>query len=149
MSADTINHIFEPFFTTKEVGKGTGLGLAIAYGIVKKHNGFIHVYSEPRKGDDLQNISSFFFRNGKKASKRKGRAPPSGEETVLLVEDDNAVRAVTADTLRKFGYSIFEAPDGDEAVRVFSDNRDRINLVLCDMIMPGKNGKETYEEINK
>jgi PAS domain S-box-containing protein len=149
MDKTTQEHIFEPFFTTKVEGKGTGLGLAIVYGVIKKHNGFIHVYSEQGMGTTfriyLPLISCF-----EQESDLKERAPLLyGTETVLLIEDDSNMRRVTKDILEEFGYTVLEAVDGEDAVRVFRKNKSRVQIVLCDLIMPKMNGQETYEELIK
>jgi PAS domain S-box-containing protein len=144
MDEQTRQKIFEPFFTTKEVGKGTGLGMAVVYGIVKQHDGYITAYSEPGKGTTfriyLPRISS--------ATRREERAQESihpergrGTETILLAEDDTALREVTVTILKEFGYSVITAVDGE--------HKDSIQLLLLDLIMPKMNGKEAYDEIVK
>jgi PAS domain S-box-containing protein len=149
MEKETLEHIFEPFFTTKEVGKGTGLGLSIVYGIIKKHNGFINVYSEPGKGTSFK-----IYLPLKPSLEREIHAAPAlslprGTETLLLAEDDAAVRQMAKSTLEEFGYTVLEACDGAQAVEVFQQNRDRIHLVLSDLIMPKMNGWEAYAAIRK
>lgn len=142
--------IFDPFFTTKEVGKGTGLGLSIAYGIIKQHNGYIKVYSEPGRGTTfkiwlpiIQDIA------GKKPDVEALLSPEGGTETVLMAEDDASLRKLTRIVLEAFGYSVITAEDGEDAIAKFIENRERIDLVMLDMIMPKKSGKEAYEEIRK
>jgi len=142
-------HLFEPFYTTKEVGKGTGLGLAITYGIVKKHHGFIYVYSEPGMGSTFKIYLPLVKAAAKEVRREKIVRLSSGHETILLVEDESVVRQVTKDTLEEFGYTVIEAVDGDDGVRVFRENQHRIQLILCDLVMPRKNGKEVYEEVKK
>ncbi|OGW47486.1 MAG: hypothetical protein A2078_02350 [Nitrospirae bacterium GWC2_57_9] len=149
MDKETQEHIFEPFFTTKEVGKGTGLGLAMAYGIVKDHRGFIRVYSEPDKGTTFKIYLPLTSRPLPVSPKEDEMLLPAGSETILLVEDNANVRLVTGDLLREFGYTVLEAVDGEDAVRVFEENGDRVQLVLCDLVMPKKSGKEAVEEIRK
>ena len=142
--------IFEPFFTTKEVGKGTGLGLAMVYGIIKQHEGFINVYSEPGKGTTFRIYLPLIKTEAMEeqpiiaAELAKG-----GTETVLLAEDDPAVRKLTLLVLEQMGYTVIIANDGEEAVTKFMENKDRIQLLLFDIIMPKKNGREAYEEIKK
>jgi PAS domain S-box-containing protein len=142
--------IFEPFFTTKEVGKGTGLGLAIAYGIVKQHEGYINVYSEPGKGSVFK-----IYLPLRKIAREEAEVPgpqvytTGGTETILLCEDDFDVRKITRDLLAGAGYTVIEAVDGKDALRVFNDHRDRIDLLVFDVIMPRMSGKEAYEEIRK
>jgi PAS domain S-box-containing protein len=149
MDRKTQARIFEPFFTTKEVGKGTGLGLAMVYGIIKKHNGFINVYSEPGQGTTFRIYLPLAQRAVGEIRREEGIAPPSGSETILLVEDDQTVRTVTRTALEAFGYTVIEAADGEEAVRIFRARKDEIQMVLCDVIMPKKNGKETLDELKK
>jgi len=149
MDKDTQEHIFEPFYTTKEVGKGTGLGLSIVYGIIKKHNSFINVYSEPGKGTTFKiylPLKSPFVEE----TRVESSAPlPRGTETLLLAEDDAVVRQMMKSILEEFGYTVLVAGDGAKAVEVFHENRDRIQLVLSDLIMPNKNGWEAYAEMRK
>ncbi len=139
--------IFEPFFTTKAMGKGTGLGLAMVYGIIKQHNGYIHVYSEPGRGATFKMYLPLSTSSVEVKSQLDAGVLVGGNETVLLVEDDESVRAMTKKVLEDFGYRVIEAADGEEAVRVFKENRESVELLILDIIMPKKNGKETYEEI--
>jgi PAS domain S-box-containing protein len=141
--------IFEPFFTTKEAGKGTGLGLSMAYGIVKKHEGYITVYSHPGIGTTF-NVYLPMARVAAEAEEQKADVQNSvrgGTETVLIAEDDASLRTLTANLLRHFGYTVIEAVDGLDAVAKFSANRDSIRLVILDGIMPKMNGKEAWKEI--
>ena len=149
MDKDVQAHIFEPFFTTKEVGKGTGLGLAIVYGIVKKHNGFIHMTSTAGAGTTFNIYLPLKEQKLKKSVRRKLEKIPSGSETILLVEDDASVRQVTRSMLEEFGYTVLEAADGIEAQSVFLGHRDQVRLILCDLIMPKMNGRETHDAIKK
>ena len=142
-------HIYEPFFTTKEVGKGTGLGLAIVYGIIHKHNGLIHLSSESGVGTTFKIYLPLIPSVVKHVSHAGSVMTPSGTETILLVEDDDAVRAVTKAMLEEFGYTVVEAADGEEAVKLFRENKGTIHLVLCDLIMPKMNGNEVFERIKK
>ncbi|NTV12318.1 MAG: PAS domain S-box protein [Desulfobulbaceae bacterium] len=150
MDAETQKRIFEPFFTTKGVGKGTGLGLAISYGILKQINGYIKVYSEPGQGT----VFNIYLPLGEAASSpdsKTAMAAPvkGGHETVLVAEDDAAVRELSKRILESFGYTVIAAVDGQDAITKFIENRERINLLLFDMIMPKENGKEAAEEIRK
>jgi two-component system, cell cycle sensor histidine kinase and response regulator CckA len=148
MDEVTKKKIFEPFFTTKEVGKGTGLGLAIVYGIIKQHNGYITVSSEPGKGARFEIYLPAV--NAEVGEAEMGPdSIPGGTETILLVEDDNDVRTIAAEILRVSGYAIIEAEDGEAAVRKYREHRDSIDLLVLDVVMPGKNGKEVYEEIRE
>ena len=147
MEEATREHIFEPFFTTKEVGKGTGLGLAIAYGIVKQHRGFINVYSEPGKGTTFR---LYFPLKGIAPQEERKTAPllaRGKEETILVVEDSEHIRELLRELLSEYGYRVIEAADGEEGVERFREKRDEIDLVLMDVIMPRKNGKEAFGEI--
>jgi two-component system, cell cycle sensor histidine kinase and response regulator CckA len=149
MDRDTQKRIFDPFYTTKEVGKGTGLGLSIVYGIIKKHNGTIVCYSEPGMGSVF---SIFLPVTAGEIPEAAPAAPPvirGGAETVLLAEDDESVRRLTGDLLREYGYTVIEAQDGEEAIMKFREHRGRVQLLLLDLIMPKKNGKEVYDAIKK
>jgi PAS domain S-box-containing protein len=149
MDEKTRERIFEPFFTTKEVGKGTGLGLAMVYGIVRQHNGHINCYSEPGRGTTFR-IYLPLIETPTKAKKQVAvPAIAEGTETVLLAEDDVAVRASTREILQEFGYRVIEAVDGEDAVNKFKKDRERIQLVLLDVIMPKKNGREAYETMKE
>ena len=149
MDKDAREHIFEPFFTTKEIGKGTGLGLAIVYGIVRKHSGFIRVQSEPGKGATFRIYFPLTGHSAREVAKEEQKILPSGTETILLVEDNPNVRFATKDMLQELGYTVLEAADGKEALSVFERNKERVHLVLCDLILPKKNGKEAFEDIRK
>ncbi len=145
MDETTKGKIFDPFFTTKEVGKGTGLGLATVYGIVKQHNGFIAVESQRNRGTTF---SIYFPAVTIKENEEGDTAAPisEGKETILIAEDDGAVRDLVREVLQTYGYRTIEAIDGEDAIRKFKQNR-RVHLVVLDMIMPKKNGREVYEEI--
>ena len=149
MDKETQKRIFDPFYTTKEVGKGTGLGLSIVYGIIKKHNGTIVCYSEPGLGSVF---SIFLPVTEGKIPKAEPAVPAvirGGAETILLAEDDESVRELTRDLLQEYGYSVLEAQDGEEAIMRFRENRDSVQLLLLDLIMPKKNGKQVYDAIKK
>ncbi len=147
MDAATREHIFEPFYTTKEVGKGTGLGLAIAYGIVKQHEGFINVYSEPGQGTSFNIYLPLISAGVEEEKKLVEESPRRGTETILLAEDDETVRTMTKAILEEFGYTVIAAVDGQDAINKYKENKDRIKLLLFDIIMPTKSGKEAYDEI--
>ena len=146
MDEQTMKRIFDPFFTTKEVGKGTGLGLASAYGIVKQHSGYIAVSSVPF----TETTFDIYLPLLKTPSRQK--APATGEikggaETILIVEDDRDVRYVLTSILESRGYSIIQATDGDEAIRTHREHKEEIDLVILDVVMPGRSGKEILGEI--
>jgi len=148
MDEETKKKIFEPFFTTKEVGKGTGLGLAMVYGIVKQNDGLINVYSEPGHGTTFRMYLPISESSTSTSSTAvPEEAPVGGTETILLAEDDKTLREMTTMILEDFGYTIIQAVDGEDAVIKFGENRDRIQLLLFDLIMPRKSGKDAYDEI--
>ena len=140
--------IFEPFFTTKEPGKGTGLGLATVYGIVKQSGGHVGVYSEIGVGTTFKVYlpATEETDQGSKAPSRV-RTPPRGTETVLLAEDEAAVRGLTAHILTACGYQVLEAGDGEEALRVAAAHRGPIHLLITDVVMPGTGGRAVAEQL--
>ncbi len=147
MDEATREHIFDPFFTTKEVGKGTGLGLSTVYGIVKQHKGYINVYSEPDMG------TAFHIYFPTVTADIEEEKPPSseiegGEETILIAEDNEGVRNLMRTILARYGYTIIEAVDGEDAINKFNEHRN-IDLMIIDSVMPKKNGREVYDEIRK
>lgn len=146
---ETQARIFEPFFTTKEAGKGTGLGLSIVHGIISQHGGHIMVDSEPGAGTKFKIYLPLVQPRSGKAHPAAVDAPRGGSEAILLAEDDGTVRGLVRGILEEAGYTIFEASNGQDAVRVYRENPDRIRLLVLDVVMPGKNGKETYEEIRR
>lgn len=149
MDEMTRDRIFEPFFTTKESGRGTGLGLAMVYGIIKQHGGHITVYSEPEKGTTFTIYLPRITSEAIATQPEEARTPPGGTETILVGEDDAALRSLARTVLEDFGYTVIMAEDGEDTVRQFRDHSEAIQLLLLDVIMPGKNGKEAYEEIRK
>jgi signal transduction histidine kinase len=149
MDETTRRQIFEPFFTTKDVGKGTGLGLSMAYGILKQHNGVINVYSEPGRGTTFKVYLPVVTATQQAEQILPATEELLGSETVLLAEDDPEVRAMVALVLRDAGYTVMEAADGEDAVRRFMDDGRNVALLLTDVIMPKKNGREVYEEVRR
>ncbi len=149
MDEVTKQKIFDPFFTTKEVGKGTGLGLSIVYGIIKQHNGEINVYSESGKGTTFKIYLNLIEAKEAMPVTAPYGLPERGTETILIAEDDPQVRRLTKAILEEFGYTIIEAADGQEAVDKFIENKDRIQLLILDVVMPRKTGKEAYDEIKQ
>jgi len=152
MDEEMRTRIFEPFYTTKEAGKGTGLGLSMVYGIVTQHHGHINVYSEPGKGTTFRIYFPLMGIENEKVGTPAAapvEKPLGGRETVLVVEDDAAVRKLSRTVLEQFGYTVLEAADGADAVDKFMKNQDTIQLVVLDVIMPKKSGKEASDEIRK
>jgi PAS domain S-box-containing protein len=149
MDKETRERIFEPFFTTKEVGKGTGLGLSMLYGIVKQHDGYINVYSEPGRGTTFKILLPLVQSRVEELRPKGLTKVKGGTETILIGEDDTRVRNLLKEVLSNAGYHIVEAVDGDNAEEVFHKNKDNIHLLILDLIMPKKNGKEVYAEIKK
>lgn len=142
--------IFDPFFTTKEAGKGTGLGLSIAYGIIKQHSGYIKVYSEIGKGTTFKIWLPVIEETAEKKPEAEALSyPKGGTEIILVAEDDASLRKVSRIVLESSGYSVIIAEDGEDAITKFMENRDKIALVVLDMIMPKKSGKEACEAIRR
>lgn len=149
MDEETRRRIFEPFFTTKEVGKGTGLGLAIVYGIIKQHKGFITCYSEPGKGTTFKIYLPMIKSELREIKEIKIPDLTIATETVLLAEDEVEIRGLTGQILKGAGYNVIEAVDGEDAVNKFIKTKDKIDILLFDIIMPKMNGKEAYDRIKK
>jgi PAS domain S-box-containing protein len=149
MTENTRKRLFEPFFTTKEVGKGTGLGLSIVYGIIKQHNGFINVYSEPGVGTTFTVYLPLIRAAVEEKTEVVDEIPQGGTETILVADDDTSLRELADKLFSQFGYTVITAEDGQDALVKFSENKDKIALVILDVIMPKMNGKETREAIWK
>ena len=143
MNAETQAHIFEPFFTTKEPGKGTGLGLATVYGVVKQSGGFIWVYSEVGKGTSFKiYLPRVDHPEDKEILPVPFTEAPRSTETILLAEDEQDVREVAKEFLESGGYSVIEATNGAEALRLATEHEAAIDLLVTDMVMPGMTGRE-------
>jgi len=151
MSNETIQRVFEPFFTTKEAGRGTGLGLATVYGIVKQHGGMIQVDSEPGHGATFEVLLPAVERPVAARQADKEAPPQGGSETILVVEDDRAVRGIIVDILTRAGYVVLVAENGNEALhlyeRMHTERGRRIELILSDIVMPALGGKGVYEHL--
>ena len=151
--AENLSRIFEPFFTTKEVGKGTGLGLATVFGIVQQHHGWINVYSEVGRGTTfriyLPRLHAVPTASQKKAAPQLGSLR-GGTETILLVEDEDAVRAVICNILSRLGYRLLSVNNAVKALEIWQARRDEIDLVLTDLVMPGgMSGKDLGERLRQ
>jgi PAS domain S-box-containing protein len=147
MDPVTLRHIFEPFFTTKEKGKGTGLGLATVYGIVKQSGGHITVDSGKARGTTFRIYLPRFDGAAEEGTSLSEHLIVGGKETLLVVEDEDLLRNLVRDVLRQEGYTVLEARDGMEALRVSGEYPGVIHLVVTDMVMPEMNGKELSERI--
>jgi two-component system, cell cycle sensor histidine kinase and response regulator CckA len=148
MDAETQSHIFEPFYTTKEQGKGTGLGLATVYGIVKQSSGFIWVYSEPGRGTTFEVYLPRVDESFESTQPSKHAvAAIRGTETLLLAEDEEAVRELVAGFLRQNGYTVLEAKNGVEALLLAEQQDSTIHLLLTDLMMPKMGGWELAERL--
>jgi len=151
-----LSRIFDPFFTTKVKGQGTGLGLSMVFGIIKNHEGYIDVKSKAAVGTSF----TIYLPTVKPGAEDKEASTtvqkrvefdemPGGTETILLIDDEKFIRELGKTLLGKKGYEVLEASDGDEGILVYTNNRDKIDLVLLDMIMPNKSGSEVYSELVK
>jgi two-component system cell cycle sensor histidine kinase/response regulator CckA len=148
MDAKTRARIFEPFFTTKEMGRGTGLGLAMVYGIIKGHNGYINVYSEPGHGTTF----SIYLPASEKEVPREAplfKGILRGTETILIVDDEQMNLNVSKEVLELLGYAVYTASSGTEALAMYTGKKGEIDLILLDMIMPGMSGGETYDRMKE
>jgi len=151
MTPEVMNKVFEPFFTTKPVGEGTGLGLSTVYGIVQQSNGFIAVESEPGVGTSFRVFLPRVLHRGGVASDAPaatGEAADAGRRArILLVEDDDGVRQLTARMLRQYGYDLLLATDGTEALVMLATGLQGVDAVVTDVVMPGMSGAELIEQL--
>jgi CheY-like chemotaxis protein len=146
MDQETIERIFQPFFTTKDMGLGSGLGLASTYGIVKGHGGYIDVESEKGQGS----VFSIYFPATEALVQQDSVVSErivEGDETILLVDDEEMILDVGVQFLEKLGYSVLEAKGGKEAIQIYQENKDSIDMIILDMIMPDMGGSEVYDKI--
>jgi two-component system, cell cycle sensor histidine kinase and response regulator CckA len=149
MDSQTLDHAFDPFFTTKDIGKGTGLGLASAYGIIKDHGGHIFCYSEPGQGT----IFKIYWPSLREVAESgsvedlEADAPPTGAETILVVEDESDIRELTAEGLQAYGYTVLAVASGEEAVDLYAKKGPSIDLVVMDLGMPGMGGHRCLQEL--
>jgi two-component system, cell cycle sensor histidine kinase and response regulator CckA len=149
MDDETLANIFEPFFTTKNVGEGTGLGLSTVYGLVKQHEGMIHVYSEIDKGTRIKVYLPLVEGSIAVEGEETEEPAQGGTETVLLAEDEEVVRDLCKTLLEYGGYTVIVAEDGAEAVRLFDEHADEIDMALLDVMMPKLGGGAVYEHVHQ
>jgi PAS domain S-box-containing protein len=149
MYKEVLEHIFEPFYTTKEAEEGTGLGLAMVFGIVKSHKGHIICYSEPGAGTTFKIYLLAIDQEIEQDVSVIQQMPAFGTETILLVDDEKPVRGVGEQMLRMAGYTVLTATNGREALEIYRSDKDKIDLVLLDLIMPEMGGKQCLEELFK
>lgn len=150
MDEKTLSRIFEPFFTTKEKGRGTGLGLSVVWGIVKQHDGHIEVWSAPGKGTKFKIYLPVYKVEEGKTEEAKGEVDIDkfrGNETILIAEDQEEIIALLKETLENLGYKVILAKDGLEAIELFEKNKNAVNLLILDVVMPKIDGYEVYESI--
>jgi two-component system cell cycle sensor histidine kinase/response regulator CckA len=148
MDRKTMERIFDPFFTTKEMGRGTGLGLASAYGIIKGHGGYIDADSKKGQGSTF----SIYLPGSEKRVRKTVKTPKRFIEegrTVLLVDDEEVILEVGRELLEAMGYGVLIAKDGKKAIDVYRQNRDEIDIVLLDMVMPNMSGGEAYDRMKE
>jgi PAS domain S-box-containing protein len=150
MDKEILEHIFEPFYTTKEMDRGTGLGLAMVYGIVKSHGGYIMCYSEPGEGTIFR---IYFPALEMEPEPVRYRPEPvqkelvGGNETILVVDDEDAIREFAEKLLNKFGYTVITADNGEKALEIYQEKKASVSLVILDLIMPGMGGEKCLEAI--
>ncbi|MRR53032.1 MAG: PAS domain S-box protein [Deltaproteobacteria bacterium] len=149
LDESTRERIFEPFFTTKDKGKGTGLGLAIVYGIIKQHNGYISVESEQGHGTTFTVYLPLVQDGAKSANEVEEQESYPGSEVVLLAEDEEELRELYRSVLEENGYTVLEAANGEEAIDIFLINKNEIELLILDVIMPRRNARDVYEAVKR
>jgi PAS domain S-box-containing protein len=148
MNKETLEHIFEPFYTTKGVGEGTGLGLAMVYGLVKSHHGYITCYSEPGEGTAFKIYLPVIEQERESVEPKETEIPIiRGTGTILLVDDEDFIRDLGQRILTEFGYTALTAADGETALELYSKERQRIDLVILDLIMPGIGGRKCLNKL--
>ena len=147
MDARTLARVFEPFFTTKPVGVGTGLGMSMAYGLVKQHRGYLHLYSEVGQGTTAKVYFPAVRARGVPEAAAVDEDLPGGSETILLVEDDQTMRLAAQQLLSKVGYRVVTAVDGQNGLDAYRAHRAALSLVITDVVMPKLSGFDLYESI--
>lgn len=149
MNPETVRQIFEPFFSTKDKSMGTGLGLTIVYNVVQQSGGFIDIDSEPGKGTEFKIYMPKYFSDGNEEEIKKTLNIIRGEGTILVIDDEPVLRELAKSMLGQAGYKVITAKDGIEGTDIYAQNRDSIDIVLLDMMMPNKNGKETFIDLKE
>lgn len=150
MDEETRQKIFEPFFTTKDAGRGTGLGLAIVYGIIKQHKGLIEVISSRARGTTFRLLLPMVDERAEiRESAARAKMAEGGSETILLAEDNDAVRDLVRDVLEKSGYRVIQSVDGVDALTRFNENPEAVDLALLDVVMPKKSGVKVFDEMQR
>jgi len=147
MDAQTLARVFEPFFTTKPVGVGTGLGMSMAYGLVKQHRGYLHIYSEVGQGTTVKVYFPALRDQGMSEVEAPDEGLPGGTESILLVEDDQTMRVAAQQLLSKVGYRVFTAVDGEQGLDAFRAHRADLQLIITDVVMPKLSGFDMFEVI--
>jgi len=147
MDEEILSQIFEPFFTTKEKGKGTGLGLATAYGIIRQHNGVVQVESAPGRGTTFNIYLPAAQKQSATQASHQNTAVVGGTETILFAEDEQIVRDLVEGFLREAGYEVLCAADGEEALEIFSNRADAVDLVILDVVMPKLGGHDSFKRL--
>jgi len=147
MDKETRERIFEPFYTTKESGKGTGLGLATVYGIVKQSHGAIWVYSELGRGTTFKVYLPVADKQAATQAEKPKESDVKGKESILVIEDDNAVRRMTVEGLKDLGYHVYDVEDGPKGIDLVKENGKTIDLLLTDVVMPNMSGREVADTI--
>jgi len=145
----TRERMFDPFFTTKEVGSGTGLGLAIVYGVVRSHEGWLEVDTEPGRGTRVRVVLPVADRRARVSAPAPAHRAPRGNECLLVADDEARVRRLTRSVLEGLGYSVIEVASGDEAIAKVESDAERIDAAILDLTMPGRDGIETLEALRK
>ncbi|MCK5322507.1 MAG: response regulator, partial [Desulfobulbaceae bacterium] len=148
MDEEIQERIFEPFFTTKEMGQGTGLGLASVYGIIKSHHGYIEVESSKGKGTTFRIYLPASEKEIQKTVETTDEIV-KGAETVLLVDDEDIILEVSCELLETIGYRVLTAGCGKESIEIYKNNRDKIDIVVLDMVMPDINGAVVYKRLKE
>ena len=150
MDREILEHVFEPFYTTKDVGKGTGLGLAMVYGIIKNHEGYILCYSELSAGTTFKIYLPAMEQSGQRQKVDEMEDLfTGGDETILLVDDEEYIRELGVELLTDAGYKVLTATDGEEGLELYRKEQENIDLIILDLVIPGMGGKKCYKEILK